>query len=568
VNRTRLPPPFSALFGARLRASAAMLLTLAIAWARAASSGQADLQKVATQYPLDSPAVPAAVKPIANGKPWLSKERGPVEGLILFAQERSGAVWLGSDQGAARFDSKATHLWGRWQYFAGRRWLQDDSVQNIFVEESRTEKQPAPDAGRKVWVRTKSGVSLLEWRPMTLGEKARLFEERIEARHVRHGMVADTTLVRRGDVASSVNRDNDNDGLWTSIYLGAQAYRYAVTRDPVARERARRSVAVLWRLEEITGIPGFPARSFVSTNEPRPHGGEWHPTPDGQWLWKGDTSSDEWVGHYFGYALYFDLVADAADKARIQAVIRRMTDHLIQHDYDIIDVDGQPTRWGQWSERYFQSDEGRYEAPLRSLELLAFLKTAHYITGDARYAEAYADRLRRGYGEHVRWYRRWRGGGEINFSDDELAYLSYDPLLRYEKDSKVRRVYLDGLRYTWEQIRPTSNPLWNYISAASGAGRLSGQLKQDSQRHLRRIPLDMIEWTVHNSHRIDVPFQKAKDRFARPQLTVVLAPDELPVQKWNSNPYRPDGGADGAGEDDGAYFLLPYWMGRYYGWVE
>src|SRR5436309_9410460 len=67
-------------------------------------------------------------------------------------------------------------------------------------------------------------------------------------------------------------------------------------------------------------LPGFPARSFVSTNESKPNGGQWHLTPDGQWLWKGDTSSDELVGHYFGYAIYFDLVADEAEKAQIRAV--------------------------------------------------------------------------------------------------------------------------------------------------------------------------------------------------------------------------------------------------------
>ncbi|MEY3283202.1 MAG: hypothetical protein RIR86_1215, partial [Acidobacteriota bacterium] len=40
--------------------------------------------------------------------------------------------------------------------------------------------------------------------------------------------------------------------------------------------------------------------------------------------------------------------------------------------------------------------------------------------------------------------------------------------------------------------------------------------------------------------------------------------DELPMSKWNGNPYRLDGGSDGRREDDGAYFLLPYWMGRYH----
>ena len=32
--------------------------------------------------------------------------------------------------------------------------------------------------------------------------------------------------------------------------------------------------------------------------------------------------------------------------------------------------------------------------------------------------------------------------------------------------------------------------------------------------------------------------------------------------------YRPDAGTKGHREDDGAFFLLPYWMGRYHQWVE
>ncbi len=517
-------------------------------------------QKFATQFPLDSREVPAAVKMLVDGKPWLDKERGPVEGLMVFAQEKGGAVWLGSDQGAARFDRKADHRWDRWQYFYGRRWLQDNSVQNIVVDES--------GAAKKVWVRTKTGVSLIEWRPMTLAQKARLFDERIEARHVRHGMVADSNLRVASDLSSNVTTDNDNDGLWTAMYLGAQAYRYAMTKDPDARKKAERSLRLLIRLEEITGNPGFPARSFVSVYEPRPQGGEWHPTPDGKWLWKGDTSSDELVGHYYGYALYYDLVANEAEKKDIRRVVSRITDHLIRNDYDLTDLDGKPTRWGEYSERFFQTEEGKYEAPLRSIQLLAFLKIAHHVTGDAKYEAAYHDRVQRGYAAQMRLYRRWPGGGEINFSDDELAFLSYDPLLRYEKGQMLRRIYLNGLRFTFKQVRPDMNPLWNYITVASGGKRMWSSIREDAQRTLDRIPNDLIEWGVTNSHRIDVKFLPEKDRFARTQLTEALAPDERPVQKWNSNPYRPDGGGGGHREDDGAFFLLPYWMGRYHGWVE
>jgi hypothetical protein len=48
----------------------------------------------------------------------------------------------------------------------------------------------------------------------------------------------------------------------------------------------------------------------------------------------------------------------------------------------------------------------------------------------------------------------------------------------------------------------------------------------------------------------------------------VLPAGERPLIKWNGNPYRLDGGDGGRTEEDGAFFLLPYWMGRYHGIIE
>jgi hypothetical protein len=245
-----------------------------------------------------------------------------------------------------------------------------------------------------------------------------------------------------------------------------------------------------------------------------------------------------------------------------------MTDYLIAHDYDLIDVDGKPTRWGQWSERYFKTTEGTYEAPLRALQLLSFLQTTYHITGDRKYADAYQDRVDRGYANRVPQYRRWPGGGEINFSDDELAYLSYAPLLKYEQNPTLRNLYLDGLRFTWSQIRPDRNPLWNYMTVAAEGIPMTDAIARESELTLVRIPWDLIKWDIRNSHRNDLQWQDSRDRFNRPQLIRPLAPDERPVSKWNTNPYYADGGHGGRGEDDGAFFLLPYWLGRYHGWVE
>ena len=76
--------------------------------------------------------------------------------------------------------------------------------------------------------------------------------------------------------------------------------------------------------------------------------------------------------------------------------------------------------------------------------------------------------------------------------------------------------------------------------------------------------MDLIGWTVRNSLRVDVPIDPLSDRFQRRQSLIVLPYDESPMSKWNGNPYSLDGGNGGRTEDDGAYFLLPYWMGRYH----
>lgn len=519
------------------------------------------LQKTVDRFALDDPAVPAAVKAAASSQPWDHWDRGPVAGLQLFAETDSGVSWLGGVNGAARFDPSATHLWERWHYFGANRWLPDNEVRHLYVDASYSQET--------VWIRTATGIVRIAWRPSSLQDKARYFDETTEAHHVRHGFVARSIMTRPGDRSSLVTSDTDNDGLWTAMYLGAQAYRYAVTGDADARAKARRSIEAIMKLESITPIPGFYARTYRYLDEPLPHqdDGEWHPSGDGETEWKGDTSSDESVGHYFAYALYYDLVAREEEKDTIRSFVARITDYLIDNNYDLIDVDGKPTRWGRWGTDYYATPEGDYEKALRSLELLSFLKTAHHITGAPRFRDAYMDRVQQGYAHFTLEYRRWGSEEwEINYSDDELYYLSVYPLLKYERDPALRALYMDGLRFTWTQVQPESNALWNYMSAALGAGPLTEPLYEDSRRSLERAPLDLVRWTTENSHRIDVRMNRSPDRHGSDFLVRVLPPDERPLHKHNGNPYVADGGGD-VQLMEPTYWLLPYWMGRYYGFV-
>lgn len=464
------------------------------------------------------------------------------------AAASDGAEWLRTPHGVMRVDAKAP-LRDQSQYFSGRRYLPDNTVLNLVAD---------PAAG--MWVRTSTGVSHIELRPMTLAAKAALFEERVHARHDRHGLVSPSSLRVSGDVSTNQVRDDDNDGLWTSIYAAAECFRYGVTHSREALANARDSTAAVLFLEEVAGRRGFPARSYIRKGEPTPKGGQWHRTADGQYCWKGDTSSDEIVGHFFLYGVAADLLPDAALKRRISATAARIMDHILDHGYYLIDVTGKPTTWGRWSPAYFRQEPS--DSALNSMELLSFLKTAAHVTGDVKYEKKYKEMaLGMGYARLATRYRELRE--ELNYSDEELAMLSFYNLFRYETDPNLlSRYYRPALDAWWENMLREENPLWTFIFAMAQPAAPADLAS--AVRTLYRMPVDTIEWTVKNSGRPEILMDSTADRFNRRQSKTLLPPDERPVMKWNANPFVIDGGADGRAEDDGAAFLLPYWMGRYH----
>ncbi len=471
----------------------------------------------------------------------------PTAGISCAATGPDGAVWLGTTQGLVRLDFAGPER-DRRQFFAGQRYLPDDRV-----------KQLVSDGEHGVWARTETGVAHVELRPMSLAQKAAFFEQRIRARHDRYGLVADSQLRTPGDPSSNQLIDNDNDGLWTAMYAAAECFRYAVTKSPEALANARKSLEAILFLEEVAGRRGFPARSYIRKGDPMPGGGEWHWTADGQYYWKGDTSSDELVGHFLIFGLACDLLPDKELKARIAATAKRIMDHILDHNYNLVDLDGKPTTWGWWGPEKLlhQSDE----RALNSLELLSFLKTSWHITREPRYEAEY--RKAAWDFKYADWMTRLNEfREELNYSDEELGLLSYYPLFRYEHDATYLEYYRRGLDEWWKNIQREANPLWTFIYVV-GQPRTAIDLSA-AVWTLYRMPMDTITWTVRNSQRPDIVWAGAGDRFGAREALTLLASDERPVMRWNSNPFVVDGGNGGASEDDGAAFLLPYWMGRYH----
>ncbi len=497
-------------------------------------------QKVRTFYNLTDPAVPASLR--ARAIPL------PVGNITALARAADGALWLGTTQGLMRLDLAAPER-DRRQYLAGKRYLPDDAVEQLVADK---------EGG--VWARTQTGVSHIELKPMTLARKAERFEQRIAARHDRYGLVAGSNLRVAGDVSSNQPTDDDNDGLWTSIYAAAECFRYAVTESPESLAKARKSIEAILFLEEVAGRRGFPARSFIRKGDPMPSDGVWHWTQDGQYYWKADTSSDEIVGHFFIFGIAHDLLPDEPLKGRVARTCARIMDHILDHGYQLIDVDGKPTTWGWWSPEKLavQPDE----RALNSLQLLSFLKTAAHITGEARYEDEYLKVARDlNYADWIGRVNEFRT--ELNYSDEELAMLPFYGVFRYERDPGLLKAYRHALDEWWKNIQREACPLWTFIRLMGQPGAAQADLA-DAIRTLYRMPMDTIEWDVMNSGRADIAWAGPPDRSGHREALTLLPPDERPVMKWNSNPFVVDGGAGGRREDDGAAFLLPYWLGRHH----
>jgi hypothetical protein len=242
----------------------------------------------------------------------------------------------------------------------------------------------------------------------------------------------------------------------------------------------------------------------------------------------------------------------------------RIADHIIEHGYYLVDLDGQPTTWGIWAPQDLNADLFRMgDRGLNALEILALLRAVHHITGEARFLERYQDLIsRHGYALNV-IAQRHNVPGHVNHSDDELAFLSYDPLLRYEDDPALRALYLRGLERAWQLERAERCPLWGWIYGAATGRSCDADAAIEA---LTEIPLDLVNYPVDQTGRLDVVERPYQDRHGHLQSEQVLSWLERPLMKWNGNPYSLQGG-DGRSELAGTFWLLAYWMGRYCGFV-
>jgi len=479
-----------------------------------------------------------------------------------------GTYWFGTDRGAF-----AVREDGKIDYYAGKRWLSDDLVTDI-----------ARGAGQSVLLLTQSGLASIHFKPMTLLDKAMYYERQVRERHIRNGFNATLTGMTGGDVSTGYLGDSDNDGLWTSLYLAAEAFRYATTGEQQALDICMESLDAMARLYDVNPVPGFPARSFErrGSGDTRPMLSDperWQLAEHPDWYWKATTSSDEAIGHIFAFGVVAELVDHRETREKAIRLIDTLMGHIVKNDLYLVDYDGKPTTWGRWNPEYvnaFPTNVG--DRKLNASNIIAMLQTAYHFTGKPIYKEKAFDLMENhGYlenllrpmdeigkaAEHADDWSRMLSGA-WNHSDDEMYFAGYWGLYRYAFNDTLKAQYKDAILDHWEAERPEKEGAWNIFTAITGTDHFD---RDEAIWYLKEYPLDLIQWTMHNSHRQDIA--PLPPNFRNQTTEEVLPPDELKISRHNANRFILDGGSDGTAENSaGDIWLFPYWMGRYLGVIE
>ena len=494
---------------------------------------------------------------------------------ITYIKDVNGKVWFGSPLGAFMQQDD-----GKYKYYYGERWLPGNSVIDI-----------AEGPGNSVLILTDNGLGQIVFENMTLMDKAVYYEDQVRSRHIRYGFNAGLVGMDHGDLSTGYLSDSDNDGLWTTMYLGSQIFRYAVTKSDEALYNLTESLDAMERLFTINPIYGFPSRSFARSgyinvlSDPR----RWQHSSDPEWDWKATTSSDEAIGHIFAFGALAELVDDESLRDKAVYLIDKMMQHIVDNDLYLIDYDGKPTTWARWNPEYvnaFPTQVG--DRKLNSSNIIAMLQTAYHFTRKEIYKDVAFELMEEhGYLENL--MRPMEVIGQVpdeipdgseglshdelldaaeararmlssrwNHSDDEMYFLGYWGLYRYAFNDTLKDMYKDAIIDHWEIERPEKEGLWNLFTAM-----VSPEFDlQESVWYLQRHPMDLIQWEIKNSHRKDIEF--IEPNFRNQTITEVLPPDERPVQRHNANMFRLDTPGNGSGEySAGDIWLLPYWLGRY-----
>jgi hypothetical protein len=423
----------------------------------------------------------------------------------------------------------------------------------------------------------------------------------------------------------------ENDGLWSSLYLASQAFRYAVTGESDALDNIEVLLAGEQDRMAITGVPGLFTRqlippdvagiacpadpSYYTVDEEKddnrwvrvgedgcvqvvdPETMEWTTTPHcgldeyAGWCWLDNVSQDEYVGHMFALGAIARLVDDPEIQAMAADMLGQVGQHLMANDLTFVDWDGRLTEHGRLYPMALTDTPGYLAVMAMSFVLVAAEGSDR---DDLR--QWYDDCLmqRSGEDECLDWpgqtaqpfteylpalllYTGEDSCGS-NWNNFSMVLANFHHLLWYERDLATRALLQDALateamladqpRALIEQDNAWFDVMW---AAHKHLGPDSDgpdyDAVEDAVCALRQFPAS------ESTPSLDSASLYAHDCEGRNGGS--LTADPIPVADrcphtflWWGNPYQRETCVEAPWEiHQPGDYLLAYWMARYYGFV-
>ncbi|MCX7945016.1 MAG: hypothetical protein N2746_10965 [Deltaproteobacteria bacterium] len=430
--------------------------------------------------------------------------------------------------------------------------------------------------------------------------------------------------------------DSDNHGLWSSLYVASQAFRYLTTKSEEALANLIKSYKGLYALFMISGVDGLPARNYRDNNisgyecpldltaykKPENRRGNTYVFIDDEgclmyydpsrgsmvydntkicvdkkyanMCFKRNTSKDEISGHIFASAIIFRLIDNPELKKMSAEILTKIAQHLVRNEYVLKDYDGMKTRYGSFYALSMDEVPG-----FNALGALVALRSGLVASQDEELKREYYECLlqKRGHTRCIRQpveyesprdYREYLKEGlgimgdckSTNYDNINMVFLNFFSLITmtgdYEERKEFKKYFIKHTRgpdksgrYLWYQL----NPHFNFIllSMFEEDDKIEEsvieRLYRESFCSLKKFPANNIKRFIDNRLHFE-PFCEDNEgnQYAKDIIPIDMrCPFEF---VWWRDPYKlrvcEENNRFGFNP---AGYLLPYWMGRYFGFI-
>ena len=355
----------------------------------------------------------------------------------------------------------------------------------------------------------------------------------IQAKHMPFGAIIDPVYASPVSEQIVDYTHCGDSALWTGAYLAAESFRYKVTQSADALVNVRNALAALKGLADVTGDNRL-ARCMVPAGSPYAASIEREEAHNGIhynsfWMWVGGTSRDQVVGAFFGLATAFDMVDDAGVRKSVSDLATRLIGFISRH---------------QWS----PDDDITTTFELRPESLQMLVQVARHVNpSNSISGPFWVPPVEAAVLVDVR--------SNSSYFKFNLDYMSLYNLIRLLNNSNNQRAY----KIVRDHTASHQNAFFDVVDRAlrgvsvSRDGEMRSLLRQWLQRPRRDDYVDLTHVLrlcgAEACQPVPVPLRPPTDYL------------------WQRDPFQVTGGSGGTVESAGIDYILPYWMGRYYGVV-